>query len=143
MWAVTIYGQPATKGSLKCVGRGGRHQLIEDDKPGTRRVWRARVAHAAAAILSHTGRPFSGPVGVGLEFTISRPKSAPKSRIWPVTRSSGDLDKLARLALDAITDAGLWADDSQCCQLHCTKRYMGAEGALPEPGLRLTIWEIE
>lgn len=34
-----------------------------------------------------------------------------------------DLDKLCRAVLDALTDAGIWHDDSQVCSLSAIKVY--------------------
>ena len=138
-WTVTVYGTPATKGSMKCIGpRGGRgHQLIEDDKGGTRKAWRAAVEQAAAAILVRRGAPFTGPVGVQLKFWLPRPASVTRSR--PHTRGTGDLDKLERAVLDAITNAGLWGDDAQVCRLVTIKAYADPP---EQPGLVLTLWAI-
>lgn len=139
-WAVTVYGDPATKGSMKCIGaRGGvRHQLIEDDKGGTRKQWRAAVEQAAAAILRARGARFDGPVGVHLRFRLSRPVSV--TRPSPHTRGTGDVDKLTRLVLDAITNAGLWVDDAQACKVVATKAYAD-DGS--RPGVELIIWALD
>ncbi|MGN8690173.1 RusA family crossover junction endodeoxyribonuclease [Atopobiaceae bacterium HCP3S3_F7] len=139
MWSVTVYGDPQTKGSLKCVGRHGRHQLIEDDKTGKKKWWRARVAAAARAIAQRSGT-LTGPIGVRCILTIARPKSA-RLDADPITRSSGDIDKLSRMILDALTDAGLWTDDSQCVDLRARKLYVGHPDSATQPGCHLTIWQ--
>lgn len=138
-YKITVHGRPKTKGSLKCVGRGGRHRLVED---AANRPWRDHVATAAKAILDQAGGPFAGPVGVRLRFTLDKPKSDPRRR-WPIKRSTGDIDKLERLVLDAITDAGLWHDDSQCVLLVTAKVYTGEPTAGPYEGLTLQVWALE
>ena len=62
---------------------------------------------------------------------------------WPIKRSTGDVDKLARLVLDAITDAGLWRDDSQCVRLTTSKVYVGEPTAGAYEGLTLWVWGLE
>lgn len=144
-WAVRVYGEPAPKGSLKCVGGKGRHQLIED---GTRtKPWRALVKQAGEA-LSLPG-PLSGPVGVEAVFTVRLPASVKaESRLWPWKRSTGiggDVDKLLRTVLDALEDAGVLADDAQVCVVRGSKCYphSPAAGVLDRPGMLLRVWRIE
>ncbi|RZU30472.1 endodeoxyribonuclease RusA [Blastococcus saxobsidens] len=81
-----------------------------------------------------------GPVSVAVVFTFDRPKSAPKSRrVWPVTRSSGDVDKLLRAVLDALVDAGVMRDDSQVVRLTASKVHVGDPWALHIPGACVTV----
>ena len=137
-WTVRVHGTPTPKGSLKCVGQRGRHQLIEDDKGGGRREWRQRVAAAARAVLATSG-PLDGPVGISIHFRSPRPTSR-KVGEWVTSRRHGDVDKLTRNLLDAITDAGLWGDDSQVVHLRdITHRY---ESTGNPPGATITIWQI-
>jgi hypothetical protein len=71
------------------------------------RPWREAVKAAAPA-----GPPLlDGPVLAGMVFTMKRPASARKLQVVPSTRP--DLSKLVRSTEDAITDAGLWADDAR------------------------------
>jgi Holliday junction resolvase RusA-like endonuclease len=58
----------------------------------------------------------------------------PSARPWPI--SAPDLDKLVRCISDAVTDAGLWHDDSQVVSIKAAKRY-----AAP-PGVLITIKEV-
>ncbi len=110
---VVAYGRPRPQGSKVRNRYGG----VRDDNAEKLRPWRQSVAYAALQALD--GRPrIEGPVAVDVCFTFDRPKSAPRSRrVWPITRSSGDLDKLLRAVLDAMTDAGAWRDDSQVVRL--------------------------
>ena len=47
-------------------------------------------------------------------FTMARPKSARK--VDQIPCKTPDLSKLARSTEDAITDAGLWADDARVAE---------------------------
>lgn len=67
------------------------------------------------------------PIRLSLIFKVDKPKSAPKSRLFPTTRP--DLDNYCKLVQDACNGL-LWHDDSQIVQLTCSKVY--AIGASPE-----------
>lgn len=144
--AVKIFGHPAPKGSLKCIGgKGGRHQLIEDNK--ATKPWRDRV-HRAAPHLTVDGQPWVGPVGITLTFTLDRPKSVrPAARPWPSTKSPGhgDVDKLARTVLDGLEDAGVLSNDAQVCTLSTTKCYPDTPDVvdqMDQPGVVIRIFPI-
>lgn len=137
---VTLPGAPAPKGSLKCIGKGGRHQLVEDN--ARTRPWRRRIVQTVQGRIDPTPERHQ-PIGVEVTFTVPRPKSV-RTR-HPVTRSSYDVDKLARLALDALQDAGALPDDAQVVELTARKAYPDSEtpDALPYPGARIRIYPIQ
>jgi Holliday junction resolvase RusA-like endonuclease len=140
-YAVRVYGLPAPKGSMKCVGKNGRHQLVEQ-LAKTVTPWRALVV-AAGKALPVSG--LVGPIGVEVTFTVPRPKTVPLSvREWP-TVARGDLDKMCRLLLDGLEDAGLYGNDSQVVDLHAVKAYPDTPGAtdrLDRPGAVIRIFPI-
>lgn len=145
-WAVKVYGDPAPKGSLKCVGgKGGRHQLVENN--ARTKPWRELVVRAGQALSLPS--PLAGPIAVEATFTVQLPDSVkPGSRPWPIKRSTGiggDVDKLARVVLDALEDADVLADDAQVCDLHAVKAYphTPVPDVLERPGLLLRIWLLE
>jgi Holliday junction resolvase RusA-like endonuclease len=136
---VTVFGRPVTQGSKTRTRYGMR-----DDNGVRLRPWREAVKTAALDALggpdSTTWQRLDGPVSVSAAFTFDRPKSAPKSRqCWPTTRSSGDLDKLVRAVFDALTDAGVWRDDSQVVEVSAAKLHVGDSGGLRIPGVVLTV----
>jgi hypothetical protein len=154
---LTVFGRPITQGS-KTRTRWG----MRDDNGDRLRPWREAVKqaaldavgaadptlHPAEDLHSVEGYPsggypwrrLEGPVSVDVVFTFDRPKSAPKSRsCWPITRSSGDVDKLVRAVHDALVDAGVMRDDSQVVRLVAEKLHVGDEGALHIPGAVVTV----
>jgi Holliday junction resolvase RusA-like endonuclease len=153
---LVVWGAPAPKGSLKCIGRNGHHQLTEDAK--RTKPWRERVA-AGARRLTISG--LSGPLGVEVTLTVDRPTShyrvdgvtlsaAGIRRPYPHKRSQGiggDVDKLARTILDALEDAGVLLDDSQVVELIARKTFHDGPGVLPDaldrPGARIRLYPIE
>lgn len=132
MIAVRVYGRPASQGSKRLLGNGA---MVESSKHLP--TWRHDVTSAARDALGDVP-PIEGPVRVTLTFSFDKPQSAPKrKRTWPITRSSGDVDKLARAVLDALTSAGVWRDDSQVIELFVRKSFvndkddsLGRSGAL-------------
>jgi Holliday junction resolvase RusA-like endonuclease len=138
----TALGVPKAKGSMRHVGNSRMIEQLAGSKP-----WRETVKSAAVDAVNAregTGDPFatlSGPVVVDAVFTFAKPKSAPKRRrIWPITRSSGDVDKLARNLLDALVDAWVLADDSQVVDLRARKVYAGEHyRALAGPGANVVV----
>jgi len=145
---VVVPGRPAPKGSLKCVGQNGQHQLVEDN--ARTKPWRAIVRDAAALAESRASK--GEPVGVEITSTVPRPAAhfgtgANAGRLkdtapgYPVGRRSGDADKLARLVLDALQDAGILADDAQVVEVVSRKAYPMSHvpDALGEPGAVIRI----
>jgi Holliday junction resolvase RusA-like endonuclease len=139
--------RPAPQGSKRHVGRG---RLIEQSKRVT--PWRVAVDTAArdALVVSHIGAvpvhrpPLDGPLSVEVAFTVRKPASAPKRRVtWPITRDSGDIDKLLRSTLDALTTSGAIADDSMVVEVVARKMHPG-EGldALDAPGAVIRVWRL-
>lgn len=136
---ITVYGMPAPQGSKKFMGiRGGRGILVESSKAV--KPWREAVKWATADVPEIKGRPhFAGPVTVRMVFTLPKPKSAPKKRqTFPDKKP--DLSKLVRSTEDALTDAGVWEDDSRVVACQARKTYPG-EGtdALDRPGAVIRI----
>jgi Holliday junction resolvase RusA-like endonuclease len=132
----TVIGQPGAQGSKRHVGRG---IMVESSKKVT--PWRQDVVAAAMKAAKDVGwDTVTAPVIVAVGFTFTRPKShyrtgknahllrddAPHS---VTSRSAGDLDKLLRSTFDALTTAGIWADDSLVADLHATKHYGAHAGA--------------
>lgn len=128
-WSFVVYGTPVTQGSKTRTRYGLR------DANGTRlRPWREAVKHAAL----DAGIPrIDGPVSVSLRFAFARPRShfgtgrnvsnlRSGAPAYPANRGSGDIDKLCRAVLDALTDAGVWGDDSQVVCLTAVKSWTDA-----------------
>ncbi len=142
MPGVKVVGAPHTKGSLQCVGPrkcpgcGGAvfHQLVEDDSTGGGKRWRKQLESGGRALRASIGYTFEGPVSVDATFVFERPAAASR-RLFPHTRSSGDLDKLTRMLLDALTSAQVLRDDSLVCELNVRKQYPGMIPELSGPGV--------
>lgn len=133
---IIAIGRPKPKGSLRHVGRGRMVEQLEGSAP-----WREAVKWAAVRSAIRT---LDGPLLLDAIVTVPKPASAPKRRrTWPITRSSGDIDKHARNILDALDDASAYGDDSQVVDLRIRKVYpLEGDGALAMPGAAIRIWQI-
>ena len=76
IYRLRVEGVPAPKGSLKCVGRGARHQLVEDDDGGTKRRWRKTLTEAAQQLAGRLPNGGDAGVLVGVLILEERPPSA-------------------------------------------------------------------
>ena len=142
MIEIVVIGNPAPQGSKRFVGtdRAGRGLMVESSKKV--KPWRMDVKAAAEAyIAAHGGHwPMDGPLVAEMVFTVPKPASAPKTRrTWPDRKP--DLSKLVRSTEDALSDAGLWADDARVVEYGRLAKVFAGEDrdALDRPGVRIRI----
>jgi Holliday junction resolvase RusA-like endonuclease len=138
-----VPGQPVPQGSKTAFVNKKTGRPVVVDKDVRLPQWRMKItAHAIdrQAEIMHTHPhlyahlPFSGPIGIRVDFIMPRPKghygtgknadtlkpSAPK---YPA--SMPEADKLLRAVFDAITDAQVWKDDGQVVWCQVAKHYEG------------------
>lgn len=135
-----VLGAPAPQGSKSYKGKtkAGKPILAESSKAVA--PWRESIVWWARQASEHLGGPMTGPLRVRMVFTLARPRSAPKRRLYPDARP--DLSKLARAVEDALTDAGVWADDACVVEYdRLAKVYAGSgdPDALDVPGVRVVV----
>jgi crossover junction endodeoxyribonuclease RusA len=115
-----VPGHPSPQGS-KSARRNphtGRIHLIESST--ALGPWRERIA--LAAHIAMNGRTLrADAITLRLRFVLPRPKSAPKRHTPPAIKRNGDIDKLARACLDALSGT-IYIDDAQVTNLHAHKR---------------------
>ena len=149
MITITVIGEPAPQGSKKFVGlhkATGRGILVESSKKV--KPWRMDVKEAAEKVRQALQQaqqfPLDGALMASMVFTVRKPKSAPKTRTtYPSTKP--DLSKLLRSTEDALSDAGLWADDARVVEYgRLAKVYPGEDpDALAVPGVLIKVWRRE
>lgn len=123
-----VPGIPKPQGSKRAIVNrySGKPALIEAGGAALG-DWRGDVKALAMQAMGDT-EPLDGPIVLTLEFCFSKPKSAPKSKpVWPVKRSTGDIDKQARSVLDALTSV-CFRDDAQVVELYAFKRWSAKPG---------------
>jgi Holliday junction resolvase RusA-like endonuclease len=147
--AFRVAGRPVTQGNLRAVQpKGAKFARIIDKDQAKQKPWREAVRSTALeaaerAVRGAAWTPEAGPVRVDLWFALPAPASRPKRRrTWPIGKRSGDSDKLTRAVLDAITDAGVWGDDSQVVELRVVKDWPEHVQQM-SPGVIVRIWRVD
>lgn len=140
---IIVYGSPAPQGSkrfagIQSNGHGGQTgRLVESSKKVG--PWRQDVK--AAAIAARNGAaPIDGPIVVRMIFTLPKPTGAPKTRrTYPCRKP--DVSKLVRSTEDALTDAGVIADDARIVEYERAAKVYPNEDpeALECPGVMIEI----
>lgn len=139
-----VPGRPRTKGSLKVITpRGRKPILIEDHKHSE--PWRKRIKAAIQSQCVIT-EPCARPVQVQATFYFERTGPSAQHLHWPVlnagVNANGDLDKLLRNLLDAMTDSGLILDDCLVVSVHTSKRW-ATGGQIPGVDVGVYVMEDE
>lgn len=129
---IVVHGHAVTQGSMQAFARGGKAFVVQGGSAKRRQRladWRQAVAQAARDAGTE---PLEGPVVLDMKIGLPKPQTAPKRRrTWPVGARSGDVDKLLRAVLDALTGVA-WRDDSQVVGVFVMKDYA------PRPGV--VVW---
>ena len=123
-----VYGTAAPQGSKRHIGNG---VMLESSK--RLRPWRQDVRFAALE-KRLPGWDMTKPMRLLLEFRFSRPQSHfvtkkgvtylnPNAPAQPVSARLGDIDKLSRAVLDALTGVA-YLDDRQVIILEASKSYI-------------------
>ena len=136
-YVITVEGiEAAPQGSKRHIGRG---IMIESCKRV--KSWRDAVRVEANKVV---GELIEEPVHIDLVFWFHRPKSHLNAKgelkqsapLYP-NRRQGDIDKLCRSTLDALTLSAI-ADDSQVVSLQARKYYCNKKETL-RPHSMITI----
>jgi Holliday junction resolvase RusA-like endonuclease len=140
-------GRPRTKGSLRGVcTKVHSHKIHYVEQTKDSALWRKQMAKACqVAHLKATDgilANWRGPVEVKATFVFERELSVAGGPLpshdtpYPTNIMLGDLDKLARNLLDALTDSHVIADDSYVVSLVTHKRW-ARDGE--EPGVIVSV----
>jgi len=132
-----VDGEPIPQGSkvaklIPAPGtKWGVRPVLYDDNDKALKPWRKAVTAAAKAAAVDLDQLVDVPIVVVVEFRMSRPKTV--KREYPTVKP--DVDKLERAVLDAVTDAGVWNDDSRVVVLKGSMVYAKTAGAFVQVGV--------
>lgn len=149
MIQIRVYGAPVPQGSKdKGINRHTGKAYIKESGVN-HKVWREAVKSAALDVMRNLDRdpiPMGVPVDVFMAFYFPRPKShflpaGKRGRAKPELKAAApmwvtrrpDVSKLVRAVEDALTDAGVWYDDSQVVTMYVSKEYH------PQPGVWIIV----
>lgn len=134
-----VKGRPVQQGSKDI----GPHGQLREAAPGLK-AWRGRVKLAAMKARIAAGHAtFTSATRVDVVFFVPRPVD-PRDPDYPT--GPPDLDKYARAIGDALTQAGVYRDDSLTVEIHAYKLWARGEveGALvhvsDEPSMGPDLW---
>lgn len=127
----SVMGRPIPQGSKTVYMVKGK-PVLADANSKDLKPWRKTVTAAVRAARGVVQIPRERAVAVSAVFTFERPKTV--TREYPTVKP--DLDKLIRAVFDAVTEAGLWADDCQVVDMRIREQY----GSVP--GVEVTVGEI-
>jgi len=145
----TVVAVPKPQGSKRAFmtkpgpdsGKTPKAVMTDSDKEPLK-AFREAVRGSAIDAMPEGFEPFTGPLTVVLAFALHKPKYAERGpRQWPIKKTAGDIDKLARAVLDALTDAAVFGDDGQVVRLIVEKDYPGTKecGYQASPGVRVLV----
>ena len=135
-----VAGIPVPQGSMSAFVRGSR-AIVTDQKGSKLKPWREAIRSTAVDSAGPNWAPLDCPVRVDLWFAMPKPASTPKTRrTWPMRQP--DLDKLARACLDALTQAGVLADDARVVELRAVKDWPEHVQQM-SPGVVVRVWRVD
>lgn len=145
--ALDVIGTPAPQGSHRGFVVNGRAVITQDNKKT--KPWRQDVKATALSELATLTpwTPYDGPVEVQITFRMPRPRyhygtgrnaNQLKATAPAFVDKKPDIDKLTRSTLDALTEAGVWRDDSQVASMVLTKEYATNQ----QPGAHILVFPL-
>lgn len=133
----TVYGTPKPKGSVVKMANG---RYLPAGSAKSRREtaeWIDLIIDSATGVMMERDRGLViRPVRLGMRFMLYR--AAKETPGYPHTKMP-DLDKLARLVLDALTGI-VYADDSQVAAIYASKVYAAKNN---DTGVIITVDAID
>lgn len=149
MIAITVFGEAKPAGALAIgVAKDGR-RFLRHRGGADLNSWKRAISGEAGEAMAEIA-PTRDAVKVEISFYVARPAGhygkrglRPTALAYPIKRSVGDVDKLTRAVLDALTGV-VFADDSQVVDLRVRKRYaderaVAAEVKVDEIGDELDV----
>jgi crossover junction endodeoxyribonuclease RusA len=126
-WTLVVHGRAAPQGSKDLMTKASGQKYMKESSDNVK-PWRTKIRRAC---LGPDGRPlavFTGPVVVSIDFEFRQAKSNQDD--YPTGQNIGDVDKLTRAVLDALTQAGVIEDDRYVVHVSASKAWGGDDRTL-------------
>jgi Holliday junction resolvase RusA-like endonuclease len=132
-----VHGIPKPQPRPRAYSRGGKAGVYN---PGTADDWKKAIK---LMMKQHKGTFGDNPIMLSMTFHLPRPKShygtgKNMNKLKPSAplnhTQKPDVDNMVKAVMDAITDVGVWKDDSQVVSLSADKYW-----AVLEPGVFIEI----
>ena len=123
-----VKGIPKPQPRVKAFSRGGKAGVYTPDSHPLRE-WRYSII---SELQRHKDKNLDGAIEVALEFYLPRPKSHYRTGKYAHMLKNDapryvvkkpDVDNLAKLVMDELSNMRYWKDDSQVVALKVTKDY--------------------
>tara|TARA_R100001126_G_C4736129_1_gene106198 strand:+ start:76 stop:531 length:456 start_codon:yes stop_codon:yes gene_type:complete len=145
---IIVRGKPAPQGSKISTRYGGMREASQLVMP-----WRNQIVSACIEQQINNGEIIEQPVDIYIDFLFFRPQGhygsgrnaehlKPSAPPYPITRTTGDIDKLCRSTLDglSIPSGGiLLRDDSLVVNLRAKKSFATKGGF---QGAFIHVWQL-
>jgi Holliday junction resolvase RusA-like endonuclease len=116
-----VLGRAAPQGSKTLVKDARTARAHMREASNNVHPWRTKVRRAALGPDGNPLRQFHGPVQVHIEFEFRRAKSNQDD--YPTGMNIGDVDKLTRAVLDALTQSRVIEDDRYVVEVSASKHW--------------------
>lgn len=118
--SIMVKGHPIAQPRPRAMIRGGKVHVYNKD---TSKAWKESIM---IGFRKYSNLEIDSPVRVVIGYYFKRPKSLLRKKDlfdpFPHTKKP-DLDNLDKAVLDALTELGVWKDDSLVYSLHSAKYY--------------------
>ena len=145
---IVVRGKPAPQGSKVSFRNGYMKETSPFLMP-----WRNQIVSACIEQKINNGKIIEDPVEIFIDFLFHRPQShygtgrnegnlKPSAPQYPITRTTGDIDKLCRSTLDGLSVPSggiLLRDDSLVVNLRAKKSFATKGGF---QGAFIHIWKL-
>ena len=145
---IVVRGKPAPQGSKVSF----RNDYMKETSPFLM-PWRNQIVSACIEQKINNGKIIEDPVEIFIDFLFHRPQShygtgrnegnlKPSAPQYPITRTTGDIDKLCRSTLDGLSVPSggiLLKDDSLVVRLKAVKSFATKGGF---QGAFIHIWKL-
>lgn len=131
-------GIPKAQPRVKATSFGGFTRVYD---PGTAKDWKTIVRHSCSQHWDKV--PFAGPVEVNISVFFQRPKAhfnkaGLKATAPRYHTTKPDAENCSKAILDALSNLGIWRDDSQAASVWTLKFYTNTETT----GAQISVKEL-